>query len=122
MLLKTMVFGWLSYCSRQNLYKAAIYSCYKEYKSCFDEVKRKDNNYHSYMDTTAWEKMNSETKELIREKSRKQSEIVDEMVAIVKLYCKQYPDEKICHHCNFKTYDEYPYRLPQSITEFINLL
>jgi hypothetical protein len=81
------------------------------------------------------------------------------MVDLVKIYCKQFPNEKICHHCNFtplknlirtaddssnvipvtdlneapqrgadsnlhryKTYDEYPYRLEQTIPEFINLL
>jgi hypothetical protein len=122
MIFKAMVFSWLSLCSRKTLYKATIYSCYNDYKSCFDEVKKKDNKYHSYMHTEEWDKMNAETKELIRINSKKQEEIVDEMVSIVKLYCKQFPDEKICHHCNFKTYDEYPYRLPQSITEFIRLL
>jgi endonuclease III-like uncharacterized protein len=74
------------------------------------------------MDTNEWDKMNNETKELIRANSKKQSEIVDEMVSLVKVYCKKYPDERICQHCNFKTYDKYPYRLPQSIQEFIRLL
>lgn len=122
MLLKTMFYSWLSFCSRKELYRATIYSCYNEYKSCYYDIKKKDSNYHAYMDTEKWDKLSFETKELIREKSRKQDDIVKEMVTIVKAYCKQFPDEKICHHCNFKTYDNYPYRLPQSITEFINLL
>lgn len=79
-------------------------------------------DYHSYMTTEEWDKFDQETKDLIRQNSRRQTEIVGEMVTLVKAYCKQYPDEKICHHCNFETYDEYPYRLPQTITEFINLL
>ena len=117
-----MFFSWLSFCSRQNLYKATIYSCYNEYKSCYYEIKNKDSSYHTYMDTDKYDKLSEETKKLIRENSKKQDEIVKEMVSIVKVYCKQFPNEKICQHCNFKTYDQYPYRLPQSITEFINLL
>jgi hypothetical protein len=122
MLLNKMFYSWLSLCSRQNLYKASIYSCYNEYKSCYNNVKNKDSKYHSYMNINEWEKLSPETKDCIRENSNKQTEIVKEMVDLVKVYCKQYPDEKICHHCNFKSYDKYPYRLPQSITEFINLL
>ncbi len=122
MLFKTMFFNLLSFCHRQQLYKATIYSCYNEYKQCYYNVKNKDNNCKTYMDINEWEKLSPETKEFYHENSRKQKQIVKEMVDLVKIYCKQYPNEKICHHCNFKTYDEYPYRLPQTITEFIKLL
>lgn len=122
MLFKTLLFNWLTFCSKKNLYRATIYSCYDEYKSCYYSVKNKDNNIHPYMDTEEWNKINPETKQLMRENAKKQSELVDELVLLVKLYCKKYPDEKICNHYNFKTYDEYPYRLPQTISEFIRLL
>jgi hypothetical protein len=122
MLLNKIFYSWLSLCSRKTLYKATIYSCYNEYKQCYYNVKNKDNNCDTYMDINKWEKLSHETKEYYHENSRKQTKIVKEMVDLVKIYCKKYPDEKICDHCNFQTYDEYPYRLPQTLPEFIKLL
>ena len=117
-----MFFGWLALCPRKQLYKASIYSCYQDYKECYDSVKRTDPSFHPYMDAAEYDKLSIETKELAMENTRKQRLIVTEMVSLVKLYCKQFPDEKICHHCNFKTYDEYPYRLPQTMQDFIGSL
>ena len=121
-IISSMFTSLLSLCSRKELQRASIYSCFNEYKKCYDDVVKKDKNFHAYMDSTKWDKLSPETQELVRVNERKQHELVEELVTLVKAYCKKYPDEEICHHCNFKSYDEYPYRLPQSIEQFIRLL
>jgi coenzyme F420-reducing hydrogenase alpha subunit len=68
------------------------------------------------------EKLTPETKEALTVNAKKQQELVKEMVDLVKVYCKKYPEEKICKFCNFETYHEYPYRLEQTIPEWIDKL
>ena len=124
MLLTKIFVSWLSLCSRKTLYKASIHSCYNDYMSLYN-IKTKDPQFNEYIksyDIEDWKKLSDETKECILENSRKQTMIVEEMVALVKIYCNLFPDEKICHHWNYKTYDEFPYRLPQTLPEFIKLL
>lgn len=121
-ILRTMFYSLLSFCPRKELYRASIYSCFNEYKNCYYTVTKQDKNCKPFMDIKEWEQLSPETHKIYHENAKKQKEIVEEMVALVKVYCKKYPDEKICHHCNFKTYDEYPYRLPQTIQDFIKLL
>ena len=122
MFLKLTIFSLLRLFSRKVIYKVNIYSCFNEYKSCYYDVKRKHGDIQPYMDMDEWNKMSPEAKECLRENSIKQSKIVDEMVALIKIYCKKFPDEKICNYPNFKSYDEYPYRLEQTIPDFIRLL
>ena len=117
-----MLYTLLHFCPRKELYKASIYSCYNEYKNCYYTVKKQDSRCEPWMDIQEWNALSPETRQLYNENADKQKKVVEEMVALVKIYCKQYPDEKICHHWNFKTYDEYPYRLPQTIQDFIKLL
>ena len=121
MFLNTMFVNWLGFCSKQTLYKSTIYSCYQDYMKCYYNV---DPKYRDWTRRTAkdWEEMTIPQQNSLRENSRKQEELVEEMVTLVKAYCKKYPDEKICHFCNFKSYDEYPYRLKQTVPEFIKLL
>jgi hypothetical protein len=117
-----MLLPWLALWPRKQLYRASIYSCYQDYKECFYSVKRTDPSFDCMMDATEYDKLSMDTKNLAIENSRRQRQIVDETVFLVKVYCKQFPDEKICKYCNFKTYDEYPYRLHQTMHEFIGYL
>ena len=93
----------LSLFPNKTLYKATISSSYNEYKQCFYNVNKPDT-------------MSTEYKETIATNSKKQQKIIEEMVILVKAYCKKYPDEKICHFCNFITYDKYPHRLHETIS------
>lgn len=123
MLLKMTFVNLLNLCSNKMLYRATIYSCYKEYRQCFYNVKDKDPTFQGGLLTIEeHNNLSPEIKELLQTNSKKQEKLVKEMVDLVKVYCKKYPDEKICHFCNFKTYDEYPYRLDQTIPEWMNHL
>ena len=117
-----MFHNLLSVCPQKELYKANIYSCYKEYIQCYYNVKNKDANVKSLMTTKEWDNLSPETKESYCVNGEKQKEIVEEMVSLVKVYCKKYPNEDVCNHFAFKSYDKYPYRLPQTIQDFIKLL
>jgi hypothetical protein len=105
------------------LYKATIYSSYNEYRQCYYNVKNKDSNFRGGLLTIEeHEQLNPEAKKALTQNTKKQQDIVKEMVGLVKVYCKKYPDEDICKFCNFKTYDEYPYRLEQTIPEWMTHL
>ena len=117
-----MFYHLFNFCSRKSLYQATIFSCYQDYSACYNQIKNKDCRFDSFMDKEKYDQLKPETKTLITKNSKRQSEIVKEMVSLVKIYCQQFPNEPICYHCNFKTYDEYPYRLPQSMNDFIKLL
>ena len=125
MFFNLLLVSLLGFFPRKLLYKSTIYTYYREYKSCYNNINNKDPHLSSYLESYSlddWNKLSDETKQCILKSSQRQTEIVEEMVSLVKLYCKLYPNEKICKHCNFKTYDEYPYRLPQTLPEFIRLL
>ena len=122
MVFKMMFLNFLSFCSKKELYRATIYSCYNEYKACFYNVKNQHGDVNPYMDSHEWDKLTYDAKTCLRENARKQDELVNEMVELLKVYCKKYPEEKICNYTHLKTYDEYPYRLQQNIPTFIKLL
>ena len=123
MFIKMAFFSILNFYSNKDLYKATIYSCYKEYRQCFYNVKEKDPNYRGGLLTIEeHEAMNPEAKQALTVNAKKQEKLVKEMVDLVKIYCKKYPEENICKFCNFNTYDEYPYRLEQTIPEWIGRL
>ena len=116
-------FNLLGICSNKQLYKATIYSSYKEYLQCYYDVKKLDSNFKGGLLTAEEHNaLTPETKEALTMNSKKQKELVKEMVDLVKVFCKKYPEEKICKFCNFNTYDEYPYRLHQTIPEWIGRL
>lgn len=117
-----LLYGFIHFFTKKNLYKMTIKSYYHDYKRCYYEVKHKYRDLQPYMDIKEWEALPEETKMLLRENTVLQKKIVDEMVDFIKLYCKRFPDEKICQYSNFKTYDEFPYRLHQTVPEFMKML
>lgn len=117
-----MFYNLLGFCSRKYQYKALIYSCYADYKACYNNVKNNSITGTVPIEMEEWGKLSQETKTYMAQNSRKQAKIVEEMVAILKIYCKEYPTEDVCKHCNFKTYDEYPYRFPQTLPYVMRIL
>jgi len=43
-------------------------------------------------------------------------------VDLIKTYCKKYPQERICTFEQLQSYDEYPYRVRQSLHQIMNTL
>ena len=117
-----MFYNLLGFCSRKYQYKALIYSCYVDYKACYNNVKNNSITGNVPIEMEEWGKLSQETKIYMAQNSRKQAKIVEEMMAILKIYCKEYPTEDVCKHCNFKTYDEYPYRFPQTLPHVMRIL
>ena len=78
------------FCSRKDIYKLNIQSCFDEYKSYHYNVKRKVSDYHPYMGISKINSMDKETKDFIRDNANKQNETVKEMVSLVNIYCKKF--------------------------------
>lgn len=117
-----MFYYLMSFVSRKYMYKAMIYSSYYEYKSYYDKLKSKYPKYHGYMTSEESKALGDEFTKDMRIASREQSRIVNEMVSMMKLYCAQYPGEKLCESPQLKSYDQYPYRLEQTLPSVIELL
>ena len=115
-----MINNMLSFVPKQCLYKAIILSSYASYVQCYDNVRKLD--MRPYIDTKEWDALSEDQQQVYRENSKTQEKLTKEIFTLVKSYCNQYPDEKICEYQHFKTYDEYPYRLQQNIPDFIKLL
>ena len=123
MFIKMAFSSILNFYSNKHLYKATIYSSYKEYLQCYYDIKKLDSNFRGGLLTPEeHDALTPEVKNALTINAKKQKEIVKEMVDLVKIYCKKYPEENICKFCNFNTYDEYPYRLEQTIPEWIGRL
>ena len=116
------MFHWLWFCPRKTLYKAAIVDCYNEYRACYQAVRRQIPKYHAYMDADERNLLSGEDNHIIRANSREQTLIVDEMIALIRVYCKRYPEEKIGQCPHVITYDEFPYRFRQNISRIVLLL
>jgi hypothetical protein len=102
---------WLLFCSQQEIYKSLIRSTYDDYICVVKELK-----YAHQQPSTEMNK-----KEL-QKYYTKRNDIRDELIELLKIYCRKYPSERICEYIHFKTYDEYPYRLHQNISSFMKLL
>lgn len=113
-----------NFCDNKYVYKTLIYSAYDEYKSIYFNLKNKYPEHHDigFMEINKYNTIPETMKKDMKTAAEKQKLVQDEIINLMKVYCKKYPDEKICHFCNWKTYDEYPYRLHQTIPEFISLL
>jgi len=105
---------------KKELYKATINSSYNCILECCDNVKKQD--MYPYMDSKKWDSLSEEQKNVYSKNAKEQHKLIKEMVSLVKLYCEQYPGEKICDYRFLKEYDEYPYRLEQNLPDFIKLL
>lgn len=108
-------------CPRKELYRATLYSCFDEYKQCYYNVKSR-YNINDYIDIQKADRLSPEIKLILNENAQRQKQIIREIVIVAKEYCKQYPNEKICHFSALKTFDEFPYRLEQQLPEFIKML
>lgn len=117
-----MFYNLLGFCSKQYMYKALIYSSYMEYRNYYENLKYKYPTYHCYMTVEECNKLGPEFKNDIRDVAKKQSKTVDELVDLIRTYCKKYPQERICQYEQLKTYDQYPYRFTQSIPQIMNKL
>lgn len=111
------------FCSRQDQYKSIIYSSFDEYKSIHKNFNSRHNlNIGGLLTKDEMDSLSDEAREDLKISAKKQTEVFNEIVSVMRIYCKKYPNEKICSHYAWKTYDEYPYRLEQSLTDFIDKL
>ena len=110
------------FCSQQEIYKSLIRSTYDEYVSIGRNLRQKYPVIQSYMTFEYVESLEEEVRREFKDCGKRQIEVREELINLIKIYCKKYPDEKICEYRHFKTYDKYPYRLHQWLHEFIKLL
>ena len=70
-----------------------------EFRECLEYA---DPNFRGGLLTAEeHDALTPEVKKALTQNSKKQNELVKEMVNLVKVYCKKYPEEKICKFCNF---------------------
>ena len=117
------MFQFLFYfCSNQSIYKSLIYSTYQEFIVLNKKFQKIYKRCEPYIDIKNYNSITYQLKYELKEIEIKQYKKLNELIKIIKIYCKKYPNEKIAKYQHFKTYDQYPYRLYQNIEEFISLL
>ena len=119
------MFSWFSpcfICCKQTVYKSMIQSTYDEYTSVGKNIMKKHPIINSYMSIDEYNALREQEKVELHIAKKHQQEIQDELIHLVKIYCKKYPHETFCNYHHLKTYDEFPYRLKQHMKDFINKL
>ena len=99
-----------------------IQSTYDEYTSVGKNIMKKHPIINSYMSIDEYNALREQEKVELHIAKKHQQEIQDELIHLVKIYCKKYPHETFCNYHHLKTYDEFPYRLKQQMKDFINKL
>lgn len=110
------------FCSRDYFYKTLIRTTYNEYVNVYLNLKQKHPQYKPFMLINDFDNLDDNIKEDIRIAQKKQDELSKELIDLVKIYCKNNPNKKICDYCHFKTYKEAPWRLHQHLKEFVDQL
>ena len=119
------MFSWFSpcfICCKQTVYKSMIQSTYDEYTSVGKNIMKKHPIIHSYMSIHEYNALREQEKTELHIARKQQQEIHDELIHLIKIYCKKYPHETICNYQHLKTYDEFPYRLKQHMQTFMEKL
>ena len=111
------------FCSQQDNYKVLIRSTYDEYLGVYNTITRKHPNVRGgLMTVEEHNALSEEARKDLHDATAEQKKIMKELVDLMRVYCGKYPDEKICKFPNWVTYQKYPYRLDQTLPEFIQRL
>ena len=92
-----------------------LHTEYYAYRNVYYELKRKYPDYKDYSYIDEYNLFPEIMKSDIKKYTKKQELIRDRLIENVKLYSKNYPDEKIAQNRFLKEYEEFPYRLHQNI-------
>ena len=100
-----------------------IGTTYDEYVNVYKRVTKKHPKIKGgLMTVEEHAALSEEANSDLIDATKQQKQLMKEIVGLMKIYCDKYPDEKICKYPNWVTYDEYPYRLDQTLPEFMQKL
>jgi hypothetical protein len=99
-----------------------LHTEYYEYINVFNIFKQKYPNYNGMYNVDEYKVLPEKMKDDITVYAKKQRIVRDRLIEHCKLYCIDYPNEKLAQNRFLKEYDEYPYRLHQNIETIIENL
>lgn len=110
------------FCSRQYLFKGLIYSTYNEITNNYKALRQKHPDIKGCMTISEHDALSEQAKTDFSEVMEKRARMTRDLVDLVKIYCRESPNEKICSYRHLQTYKECPWRLQQNMDEFVRQL
>lgn len=94
------------FCSRQYLFKGLIYSTYNEITNNYKALRQKHPDIKGCMTISEHDALSEQAKTDFSEVMEKRARMTRDLVDLVKMYCRESPNEKICNyrHLHFCTY------------------